>query len=164
MESYGKRTNVNFHQRALVYLAALIQPLPFAVIGAKMLQGSPHARALKPRDIAFRRLPCKIGILGKIFEVSSAQRRALDVDAGRQQHVHARLDTFGGKRLPDSFRDAGIPGVCQHVRSGIAARRRSFGIFRRFYPQPAGTVRRPQNGQFTVEALRFKTARSGQKP
>ena len=118
-----KRGQVQLAQGALVHLTVAVEALVLLIVGGKVLETC--ARAALLRTLHPRRAHCARDkrVLGEILEIASAQRVALDVDAGAKHDVH----TVGKSLLADGFalglQQLGIPRCTARHGGGKAGRR-----------------------------------------
>ena len=82
-----KRTQIDFTKCSLVYLRVGLKPSVFLRIAGKMLQACPDSGfILHAGHKGSSQLSRHIGILGIIFEISSAQGISLDIDTGPEDN------------------------------------------------------------------------------
>ena len=77
-----KRAAIRFAQSSLVHFAALKKTIVFAIVCGEMFQRRAYPFALNAFDIGGGKFSRKNSVLGKIFEISSAKRRAFKIHAG----------------------------------------------------------------------------------
>ena len=118
-----KRGQIQLPHRALVHLTVAVEPLVLLVVGGKVLQAGTRAAALRALHPCRAHSAGNAGVLGKILKVASAQRVALDVDAGTQHHVHTVRKPFLTDGLALGFKQRGVPGCAACHGSGKAGRR-----------------------------------------
>ena len=104
-----KGRQVHLAQCALVDDNVDIEPLGFLIIDGEMLERGADAFALNPFNPGRGQFAGKIRIFRKVFEVATAQRRALHVDTRSQQDVDAKGDRLLGQRLPRVMQQVGVP-------------------------------------------------------
>nr|BFE75005.1 hypothetical protein GCM10020092_083060 [Actinoplanes digitatis] len=83
-----------------------------------MLDRRADALALQPVDQRGAELAGQQGVLREVLEVAPAQRRALHVDAGPEQHGDPVGPAFAAERLADAGEQAGVPGGREAERLG----------------------------------------------
>ena len=76
-----------------------------------MLYAGVDAALLYAADAARSHFACEVGIFGIVFEVAPAQRIALHVGAGAEQHVYALRHRFFTQKRAGALGDFGIPAV-----------------------------------------------------
>ena len=95
----------------------------FLAVHREMLRACGNAVALDATNQTCRHTAGDNRIFGIIFEVTSAQRIALDVQTGAEQHVHVEVVGFLAERLAHFFRKLRIPGIRHGSRSREAGGR-----------------------------------------
>ena len=81
-------------------------PVGFLVVSREMLKGCADAFFLHSLNITCGESSREKRILGKIFEITPAQRRALDIYAGAENHGYPEIFCLGGDapgHLSDQF-------------------------------------------------------------
>ncbi len=78
-----------------------------------MFDAGAHALALQPIDIGNRHAAGQAGVFGIAFEVAPCQRRAVDIDRRRQQHVRPLILCLLCQGCPHLFHQFGVPGGAQ---------------------------------------------------
>ena len=81
-----------------------------------MLRAGGNAVCLNSSDVRRRHLAGEIGILGEIFEVTSAKRRALNVESRAEHDVYVVCRRFFAESASKLLGKLGIPGVCHTCR------------------------------------------------
>ena len=106
------------------------------VVGDEVLDARRHAAALQPVDVGHRQVGGEHRVLREALEVAAAQRRALEVDGGAEQHLGALGARLLGQRGADALDQVDVPrGARARRRTGTtptAGRRRSAGRARRW--------------------------------
>ena len=93
-----ERGQVDFVQGALVDAAVHRKAARLLIVGGKVLDACADALALHAADEPCGQLPGQIGVFGIIFKIAAAQRAALDIDGGSQQHLHTLGACFAPQR------------------------------------------------------------------
>ena len=84
LDGLAEHRKVNLVKRTLVSSIESIGyafPVVFLIVAAEMFDRGHHTLALHARDVCGRRLGRKVGILAVVLEITTAQRRAVDVHA-----------------------------------------------------------------------------------
>ena len=108
-----KSREVDFAQRALGDVGADAQAIGLLVVGGEVLERSADALGLHARNDANGLMAGQIRIFGPVFEATAAERVALDVDAGAENHGHLLLNAFLGHGLAHLVDEFRIPGAGQ---------------------------------------------------
>ena len=122
-----KAREVDFAQRALVDDAVAGHAVVLLIVGGEMLQADADVLALHAVDVARGQLARQVRVLGKVLEVSAAERGPLDI-CGRTEQDGKLLRLAG---LAE--RDAGFPEEraverARHARAGRITRCRHAGV------------------------------------
>ena len=112
--------HVNFPQGALVHNGIRGHAAQLLTVHGKVLGAGGNAVFLDAADVGRRHLTGKVGILREILEVAAAQRAALDVQAGAQQHRHALCCGFFAHGCAHSLAKLRVPAVGHGGRGGEA--------------------------------------------
>ena len=116
-----KAGQVDLAHRALVHDGIRRHAAQFLGVDGEVLGARSGTRGLDSFDEAGGHAPGKDRVLGKVLKVASAQRRALDVEAGTEQDVHAKAAGLHPQRLAHVACKLGIP------RCGNSGGRREAG-------------------------------------
>ena len=117
-----KAAEIDLPQRALVQNAVGIEALVFLAVAGKMLQAGADAAALHAADHGSRELAGQHGILGKVFEIPSAERISLDIRARAEQQPHAVGRSFLSDRPSDLLQQLRVPAAGAQNGCGKAGR------------------------------------------
>ena len=153
-----KCRQVDFTQGALVHDGVGHHAHVFLVVACKVLQAARHACGLHARYVCACHFACKVRIFGKVLEVTSAFRIALDVGAGGKQNVDVKADCFLAERLAHLVHKFRIPTVC-HCSAAGEARCRVAGVQSQvvgggaLLTQSAGTVGTKQTGDVVLRQV-----------
>ena len=71
---------------------------------------APTPAALQASDVRDGHARGEVGVLREALEVAAAERRAVDVDRGTQQHLRALGLRLLCQRLADAFDKRSVPG------------------------------------------------------
>ena len=93
-------------------------PVVFLIVAAEMFDRGHHTLALHARDVCGRRLGRKVGILAVVLEITTAQRRAVDVHARTQHDMYAASTCVAAQRATVGVRKRTVPSR----RQGDSAR------------------------------------------
>ena len=118
---------VDLAQGALVHFRADAEALELLLVGEVMLDAGADALTLQPGDVGDGHARGQVGVFGEALEVAAAQRRAVDVDGGAEQHLRALGFGLLGQRLPDALDQRRVPGRGQHGPGGEGRRRHAAG-------------------------------------
>ncbi len=112
---------VNFPEGAAAHQGVVLCPVGLLVVGRKVFGRCAHAVTLDAPDIGGGHLPAQQRVFREVLEVAAAQRVAMDVHAGSQQHVHTVFQRFiaqyGGGFL-HQFRVPGTGHERPHGKTG----------------------------------------------
>ena len=103
---------VNLAQSAFVHNGIGHHTHVFLVVACKVLQTARNARRLYAVNICSRHFARKKRIFGKILEVTSTFRVALDVCPRGKQHIDVKTDCFFAESLAHFVYKFRIPTVC----------------------------------------------------
>jgi len=81
LDGLAEHRKVNLVKRTLVDVRRDVVAVVFLIVAAEMFDRGHHTLALHARDVCGRRLGRKVGILAVVLEITTAQRRAVDVHA-----------------------------------------------------------------------------------
>jgi hypothetical protein len=123
---------VDLVQAALVDIRAGGHAFGFLAVRREVLQRRAHALALHAVDVGRGHAACEHRVFREVFEVAPAQRRALDVDTGPEQHLNVRRLGLAPERSAHFTQQAGVPGGRQRRRGGEAGGRHAH------HAQPVG--------------------------
>ena len=118
---------VDLAQRALVDVGGDPHAVGLLVVGGEVLERRADALALQA---AHERRAEDAGderVLGEVLEVAAAQRRALDVDAGAEQHGDVLRRGLLAERHADALEQLGVPGRAERHGRREAGRRHAVG-------------------------------------
>ena len=87
-----------------------VEPVEFLIVSGEMLDGCSDSLALDSADVASRDPAGQKRIFGVIFEVSAAQRIALDVDARGEQDIDSIFENLIAYGPADLLDKRWIPG------------------------------------------------------
>ena len=118
-----ERGQIDLAQSALIDDAVDRHAQIFVVVDCKVFERCAHARRFDAFDVGGAHLAGEIGIFGKILEIASAKRGALDVDAGTEQDVDLLIEALLAERDADLTDEVGIPRACHIDRRGERRRR-----------------------------------------
>ena len=104
-----------------------------------MLYARAYARRLNARNVRLAERARKIGIFGKIFEISPAERVTLYIEPRREQKIDAERGRFLRYGFADPVQQIGTPAVGEHGRGGKA--RCGNGARAVFHAHAVGPVR-----------------------
>ena len=113
---------VDLTHRALVHDGIRGHAAQFLRVDGEVLGAGCGTRGLDSFDEADGHASGKDRVLGKVLKVASAQRRALDVEAGTEQNVDAEATGLDTQRLAHLTRQVGVPGGCDGGRRREAGR------------------------------------------
>ncbi len=82
-------SEIDFAKGPFIDHAVTIHAVQFLAVGSKMLRTCGNAVALYAPDESRRKFSREVRVLGEILEIASADRAALDVQAGAEDHVHS---------------------------------------------------------------------------
>ena len=116
---------VDLTQRALVDDGIDAEALRLLVVGREVLERGADTLALDAFDQRGGQFAGVIGVFGEVLEVAPAERRALHVDAGAEQHVGAQRNRLGRQRLAHGLQQFRIPGGRQQRGGGEAGGRQA---------------------------------------
>ena len=102
---------VDLAQRALIEHGVGCLAAGLLLVAGEVLGAGGEALVLDAAHIACGHLSCEIGILGDVLEVASAERVALDAEAGAQDDVVVHGRRLLGERHADLLGELGLPGV-----------------------------------------------------
>lgn len=108
---------VDLAHRALVHDGIRGHAAQFLRVDSEVLGAGGGSRRLNSLDEARCHASCKDRILGKVLEVTSAQGRALDVEARAEQDVDAESPRLQSECLAHLAGQVRIPGGCNGRRS-----------------------------------------------
>ena len=117
---YFERGEVYFAQGAFIDDAVRDHAAQFLIVGGKVLYAGIYAVGLYAADVCGAHFAGEVGVFGIVFEVSAAQRIALDVHAGTEQHVDALGGSLFAEQPAHAFDELGIPAVAYACRRGQA--------------------------------------------
>ena len=110
---YGnlKAGEVDLTEGALVHHAVVCHAAQLLAVGREMLGAGGDAVLLHTAHEGGGHLAAQVGVFGEILEVTAAQRAALDVQAGAQQHVHIQAGSFFTHQTAHLLAQLRIPAV-----------------------------------------------------
>jgi hypothetical protein len=108
-----ERRQIDLVQGAAIQLRADIHAIRLLVVHGEVLDRGHHPLILHPSDIRDRHARGEFGILAKIFEVATTERRARDVDRRSQYHVLPMPLGLAGDGRTDPLDQRGIKGCGQ---------------------------------------------------
>ena len=115
-----ERGQIDFAERALVDYAVNAHAEIFLIVCAEVFEryaDTVFLNAVNPRRAHSSR---EEGVFRKIFEVSAAERAALDVDAGTENGGDAESFGFLCNRRAHFFQQGGVPRACRRYGGGEA--------------------------------------------
>ena len=118
-----KAGQVQLAQGALIHDGVAGHAAQLLAVDGKVLGAGRDAVLLDAADIACGHLARQIGVLREILEVAAAQRAALDVQAGTQQHRDLLCCGLFAYGLADGLAQGGVPAVGHGGRSREAGGR-----------------------------------------
>ena len=101
---------VQFTQRAIADRLVHVQAVGLLAVRGEMLGAGRHVGFLHALDVADGLLGGEHRVLAHVFEVAAAQRAALDVDRGPQDHVLAAASRLLAQRHAGRIGQVGVPG------------------------------------------------------
>ena len=97
------------------------QSVGFLIVGGEVLERRAHALGLHAFNNADGFMTGQVRVFGPVFEAATAERVALDIDAGAKNHSHLFLNALLSHRLTNLVNELRIP------RAGQAGGRREAG-------------------------------------
>ena len=110
---YGdfKAGEVDLAESALVHHAVVCHAAQLLAVGREMLGAGGDAVLLHTAHEGGGHLAAQVGVFGEILEVTAAQRAALDVQAGAQQHVHVQAGGLFAHQTAHFLAQLRVPAV-----------------------------------------------------
>ena len=118
-----KAGEVQLPQGALVQHAVAGHAAQLLIVGGKVLGAGRNAHRLDAAHIACCQLAGQVRVLREILEIAAAQRAALGVQAGAQDHIDAVGSGLLAQRFADLLAQGGVPAVGHGGRRGEAGGR-----------------------------------------
>ena len=121
LKGRSERRQVNLVQRPVVDLDVYPQPFRLLTVQREVLRTGRCACGL---NTAYHRRGCRSceeRILAHIFEIASAQRSPLDVQARSENHVLSSCPSLFAEHESGHFDNVGIPGCGQSAAAGQVA-------------------------------------------
>ena len=118
-----KAGQVQLAQGALIHDGVAGHAAQLLAVDGKVLGAGRDAVLLDAADVACGHLARQIGVLREILKVAAAQRAALDVQAGAQQHRDLLCCGLFAHGLADGLAQGGVPAVGHGGRSREAGGR-----------------------------------------
>ena len=106
-----KAGEVDLTEGTLVHHAVVGHTAQLLAVGGKVLGAGGDAVLLYAAHEGRSHLTAQVGVFGEILEVTAAQRAALDVQAGAQQHVHIQAGSFFTHQTAHLLAQLRIPAV-----------------------------------------------------
>ena len=104
---------VNFAQGTLADARIDAQTVGFLIVGGEVLERRAHALGLHAFNNADGLMTGQVRVFGPVFEAATAERVALDIDAGAKNHSHLFLNALLSHRLADLVDEVRVPGAGQ---------------------------------------------------
>ena len=89
------------------------QSVGFLIVGGEVLERRAHALGLHAFNNADGLMTGQVRVFGPVFEAATAERVALDIDAGAKNHGHLLLNALLSHRLADLVDEVRVPGAGQ---------------------------------------------------
>ncbi len=100
---------IDLAERTLVHIGADTVAIVLLVIRGEVFDGGHHAAALQPANEAYRHAAREEGIFAVVLEVAAGHRRAIDVDGGAEENMHAACAGVVADGDADFVREIGVP-------------------------------------------------------
>ena len=88
------------------------------VVQTVVLDAGGHSECLHALHVGHHHAAREVGVLAHVFEVASAEWRAIDVHAGAQYHVLATIECFLAQAVAVEPAEVGVPGGGQARQCG----------------------------------------------
>ena len=110
---YGnlKTGEVDLTEGTLIHHTVIGHAAQLLAVCGKVLGAGGNAVLLHATHESSGHLAAQVGVFGEILEVTAAQRAALDVQAGAQQHVHIQAGSFFTHQTAHLLAQLRIPAV-----------------------------------------------------
>ena len=89
LDRLAEGREINFVERALVDIGTHLMTVPLLIVARKVFDRRHNPFGLHTLDILHGGLRRQIGVLAEVLEVTAAQGRTVDIDAGSQHDMHA---------------------------------------------------------------------------
>ena len=121
LDRLAEGREINFMERTLVDIGTHLMTVPLLIVARKVFDRRHNSFGLHALDILHGGLRRQIGVLAEVLEVTAAQGRTVDIDAGSQHDMHAA----GAGVLPQTASHIAHQRPVPSRRGGHAAQTRN---------------------------------------